>query len=87
MKYDQKLMPEVLDVMIILTLRALPAFPSVKHRRLPMPQPSLLSYFFKSKMKYRYDKKYQFLNTAERNKYSVLRISCVFSPFSGSFPV
>lgn len=45
MKYDQKLMPEVLDVMIILTLRALPAFPSVKHRRLPMPQPSLLSYF------------------------------------------
>lgn len=56
MKYDQKLMPEVLGVMIILTLRALPAFLSVKHRRLPMPQPSLLSYFFKSKMKYKYDK-------------------------------
>lgn len=35
MKYDQKLMPEVLDVMIILTLRALPAFPSVKHCQLP----------------------------------------------------
>lgn len=49
MKYDQELMPEVLDVMIILTLRALQAFPSVKYRQLPMPQPSLLSYFFLNK--------------------------------------